>query len=72
LVPTPFRVAPISPDQVEVVVHKCNEQYTSPHHDDSQHDAASHHDSYVVPDGPSGDVQQGLNASVEDEGKSDV
>jgi len=62
-VTTPFRVAPISLDRVEVVVHKDNEQYTS-----SQ--AASHYDSYVVPDGPSGDKPQGL--SVEDEVKSGV
>ena len=62
-VPTPFRVAPISLDQVEVVVHKGNEQYTS-----SQ--ATSNYDPYVVPDGPSGDKPQGL--SVEDEVKSGV
>jgi len=62
-VSTPFRVAPISPDRVEVVVHKGNEQYTS-----SQ--ATSNYDPYVVPDGPSGDKPQGL--SVEDEVKSGV
>jgi len=62
-VPSPFRVAPISLDRVEVVVHVGNEQYTS-----SQ--ATSHYDSYVVPDGPSGDKPQGL--SVEDEVKSGV
>jgi len=50
-------------DRLEVVVHKGGEQYTS-----SQN--TSRYDSYVGPDGPSGDKPQGL--SVEDEVKSGV
>jgi len=62
-VSTPIRVAPVSFDRLEVVVHKGGEQYTS-----SQ--ATSHYDSYVVPDELSGDKPQVL--SIEDGVKSDV
>ncbi|KAH9954854.1 hypothetical protein BC827DRAFT_1272180 [Russula dissimulans] len=64
-VSTPIRVAPVSFDRVDVVVHKGHGggQYTS-----SQ--ATSHYDSYVVPDGLSHDKPQGL--SIEDSMESGV